>query len=255
MKNFIIACIALVLSFPAFASEKATVSLALEKDPNAIVVELFTSQGCSSCPPAQEYLLQLSRRADVLTLEYHVDYWDTLKTWTGGSWKDPFSNSEWTERQVAYNQLIMEEEGHAYTPEMVIDGRYQGSGNGKSTVGGYIEEARAQRRQKYTLEPAVTDDGSMTVSVSGPRLTEPADVLLLRLQKEAATDVKGGENKGAHIRGHNVVKEIMTIGTWDGGKGSYKFVLPKFAMGVETCAVLLQDPETKRIYAGGLCLM
>lgn len=240
---------------PKAAVKPPVVSLAPEKDTNAIVVELFTSQGCSSCPPAQEYLLQLSRRPDVLTLEYHVDYWDALKTWTGGSWKDPFSSSEWTERQVAYNNLLMEEEGRAFTPEMVIDGRFQSTGTAKSSVGSYVDEARAHRRQKYTLTPAVGYDGAMTVSVEGPRLKDPAEVVLLRLVKEASTHIKGGENKGETMRGHNIVQELMVIGTWDGGKESYKFALPKFEMGKETCAVLLQDPETKHIYAGGLCLM
>jgi len=248
-------CPVAVLAKEKVETKPPVVSLAPEKDSNAIVVELFTSQGCSSCPPAQEYLLQLSRRADVLTLEYHVDYWDTLKTWTGGSWKDPFSNSEWTQRQSDYNGLIMKDETQVYTPEMIIDGKFQGSGNSKSTVGSYIDEARANRRQKYTLTPSVSYDGNMSVSVEGPRLVDPAEVVLVRLIKEASTPVKGGENKGETMRGHNIVQELMVIGTWDGGKNDYKFVLPKFEMGKETCAVLLQDPETKHIYAGGLCLM
>jgi len=258
--RYILLALLLLSPLAATAAEKAAtkppvVSLAPEKDSNAIVVELFTSQGCSSCPPAQEYLIQLSRRADVLTLEYHVDYWDALKTWTGGSWKDPYSSPEWTQRQSDYNGLIMKDESQVYTPEMVIDGKFQGSGNSKSSVGGYIAEARALRRQKYILTPSVSYDGNRSVSVEGPRLVDPAEVILLRLVKEASTPVRGGENKGATIRGHNIVQELMVIGTWDGGKNSYKFNLPKFEMGKETCAVLLQDPETKHIYAGGLCLM
>lgn len=256
--RFIALCIVMLLSMPAYAATqgKATaISAAPEKDPNAVVVELFTSQGCSSCPPAQEYLLQLSKRPDVLTLEYHVDYWDQLKTILGGSWEDPFSDAEWTARQVAYNKVIMDEENKAFTPEMIVDGQQQGVGNKPSSMAGLIEEARAARKRKFILSPEVTQSGDVKVTIEGPRLQESAEVILLRLTKEASTQVKGGENKGETMRGHNIVRELMVIGTWDGGKAGYKFNIPRFRLGEEGCAVLLQDPETKQIYAGGLCLM
>lgn len=248
--------LALLLATASVRAEdsKTVVSLAPEKDANAVVVELFTSQGCSSCPPAQEYLLKLSRRADVLTLEYHVDYWDQLKTWLGGSWKDPFSDPEWSQRQADYNDAITGED-RVFTPQMIVDGRLQAAGAGESAVGGLIEEARALRRRQYTLKPSVRQDGYMQVEVEGPRITDTAEVLLLRLTKEATTAIKGGENKGETMHGHNIVREMMVIGTWDGGKHDYKFSMPKFEMGQENCAVLLQDPKTRHIYAGSLCTM
>lgn len=250
MKNFLFGFLLAILPLCAHAAE---VSVMPEKDADAVVVELFTSQGCSSCPPAQEFLQQLSRRPDVLTLEYHVDYWDQLKTWTGGAWKDPFSDAQWTERQVAYNKKIMDSD-RAFTPEMVIDGRFQSVGSSKSQVNGHIDEARAVKRQKYTLTPKVTESGEMSVTVDGARLMENAQVILLRTIKEASTDVKGGENKGATMRSHNIVREMMVIGTWSSGKQDYSFSLPRFEAG-QGCAVLLQNPETHQIYAGGLCLM
>lgn len=232
---------------------KTAVSTILEKDQNAVVAELFTSQGCSSCPPAQEYLFQLARRADVITLEYHVDYWDQLKTWLGGSWKDLFSDPAWTERQVAYNRRIMDSD-RAFTPEIVIDGRFQSVGSKKSAIGGLIGEAQALKRRKFSLSSAVTQDGGVSVVADGPGIRDPAQVVLLRLQKEAATDVKGGENKGAVMRSHNIVRGLMVIGTWEGGKQKYAFKMPDFAAG-ESCAVLLQDPETMQVLAGALCAM
>lgn len=250
MKKFLFA---LLLALAPAASFAAEVSMMPEKDADAVVVELFTSQGCSSCPPAQEFLQQLSRRPDVLTLEYHVDYWDQLKTWTGGAWKDPFSDAQWTERQVAYNKKIMESD-RAFTPEMVIDGRYQSVGSSKSQVNGHIDEARAVKRQKYKLTPKVTESGQMSVTVEGARLMQNAQVVLLRTTKEASTDVKGGENKGAVMRSHNIVREMMVIGTWSSGRQDYSFSLPRFEAG-QGCAVLLQNPETLQIYAGALCLM
>lgn len=250
MKKFLFA---LLLALAPAASFAAEVSMMPEKDADAVVVELFTSQGCSSCPPAQEFLQQLSRRPDVLTLEYHVDYWDQLKTWTGGAWKDPFSDAQWTERQVAYNTKIMESD-RAFTPEMVIDGRFQSVGSSKSQVNGHIDEARAVKRQKYKLSPKVTQDGQMSVTVDGARLMDNAQVVLLRLTKEASTEVKGGENKGSTMRSHNIVREMMVVGTWSSGKQDYSFSLPRFEAG-QGCAVLLQNPETHQIYAGALCLM
>lgn len=250
MRNFLFGFLLALLPLSANAAE---VSLMPEKDADAVVVELFTSQGCSSCPPAQEFLQQLSRRPDVLTLEYHVDYWDTLKTWTGGAWKDPFSDAQWTERQVAYNQKIMESD-RAFTPEMVIDGRYQSVGSSKSQVNGHIDEARTVKRQKYKMTPKVTQDGQMSVTVEGARLMDNAQVVLLRLTKEASTDVKGGENKGSVMKSHNIVREAMVIGTWSSGKQDYNFSLTRFEAG-QGCAVLLQNPETLQVYAGALCLM
>lgn len=243
---------------PATAKEgdegiKPSVSVTLEKDQNAVVVELFTSQGCSSCPPAQEYLLQLSRRSDVITLEYHVDYWDQLKTWLGGSWKDPFSARTWTERQVEYNRKIMNSD-RGYTPEIVIDGHFQTVGSNKSVINTMLDEARVLRRRKFFVAPSVAPDGDMSVAIDGPGINATAQVVLLRLLKNASTDVKGGENKGAVMRGHNIVRALMVIGTWDGGKQRYAFKLPAFKPD-ESCVVLLQDPETLKVLAGGLCSM
>jgi hypothetical protein len=243
----------LLLMLAPFSANAAEVSVMPEKDANAVVVELFTSQGCSSCPPAQEFLRDLSRRPDVLTLEYHVDYWDQLKTWTGGSWKDVFSDALWTERQVEYNKRIMESD-RAFTPETVIDGRFQSVGSAKSEINAHIEEARTLKRRKFTLSPTIAADGKMSVMVEGVAINDPAQVVLLRLVKDAAVDVRGGENKGETMKSHNVVRESMVIGTWSGGKKSYDFTLARFAPG-EGCAVLLQDAETMQIYAGGLCLM
>jgi len=261
MKHFltimILSC--LLLALPAAAEEKAkpvitaTVSTSFSKAPDAVVAELFTSQGCSSCPPAQEVLMDLSRRPDIITLEYHVDYWDTLKTWRGGSWKDPFSDSAWTQRQVDYNKRIMNSE-QAFTPETVIDGRFQEVGSKKSNILAHVDEAGALRRVHYSVDPHLTADGNMTVTVKGPGIQKEAQVVLLRLLKEASTDVKGGENKGTTMKGHNIVTALMVIGTWIGGKEDYKFALPSFKDN-ESCAVLLQDPETMHILGAGLCSM
>lgn len=233
---------------------KPSVSMTFEKDPDAIVTELFTSQGCSSCPPAQDYLLQLARRSDVITLEYHVDYWDNLSTWLGGKWKDPFSAPAWTERQSDYNEKVTNS-GRNYTPQIVIDGRFQAVGSNKATINTLIDEARAVRKRKFTVTPSVAPDGDMSVVVDGPGINQTAHVILLRLLRQASTDVQGGENKGAVMRGHNIVRSLMLIGTWEGGKERFAFKLPEFKAGEEGCAVLLQEPDTMKVLSAGLCAM
>ncbi len=260
MKNLIalvaLACFLLPAAAQAeTAKPKAeiSVSAALLKDPNATVVELFTSQGCSSCPPAQAFLQDLSHRPDVITLEWHVDYWDQNKTWTGGSWKDVFSDNAWTQRQVAYNKLLGTS-SRAYTPEMIIDGKFQEVGSNRANVNAIIQEAQALRRQKFKVVPGVTMDGHVKAVLSGPGLSKDMNVILLRLQKEAATEVKGGENKGQTLNSHNIVKGLLVIGTYGGGTADYTFDMPHYKTN-ESCAVLLQDPETLHILAGGMCTL
>ena len=87
-----------------------------------VVVELFTSQGCYSCPPAEAYLAELAERTDIVALEFHVDYWDSLTYMWHGQWKDPFSSPQYTARQRDYNVAIRDQSG-VYTPQMIIDGR------------------------------------------------------------------------------------------------------------------------------------
>ncbi len=97
------------------------------------VIELFTSQSCYSCPPAEAYLGELSEEENILALEYHVDYWDRLNYGCYGRWKDVFSTPEMTERQRQYNVKIRNT-GNVYTPQMVIDGRTEAVGSRRREV-------------------------------------------------------------------------------------------------------------------------
>lgn len=254
------ACLFLSLSllppfFPAAPAAAqgvtATVTSEFPKTEDAVVAELFTSQGCSSCPAAQAYLLDLAKRPDVITLEFHVDYWDRRKTWLGGTWQDPFSDAAWTRRQVDYNTRIMGED-RAFTPEIVIDGAYQEVGARRDNIDALIAEAASLRRKHYKISGSVTPDGNLTVAAAGPGIRKPAQVVLLRLLKDATTEVRGGENKGTTMKSRNIARSLLVIGTWAGGEQKYKFNLPSFKND-ETCAVLLQDPDTLHILAGGMC--
>ena len=99
----------------------------------AVVVELFTSQGCYSCPPAEKFLGDLAEQETVIALDFHVDYWDNLVHGADGKWKDPFSRPAYTQRQRVYNQRIRGT-GNVYTPQMVIDGRLEAVGSRRIAV-------------------------------------------------------------------------------------------------------------------------
>jgi hypothetical protein len=105
-------------------------------DARPVVVELFTSQGCSSCPPADALLGELARRGDVLALGFHISYWDGL------GWRDPFSSQSSTDRQRAYARLLGT--GQVYTPQMVVDGRREMVGSDRAAVLAALRDARPQ---------------------------------------------------------------------------------------------------------------
>src|SRR4051812_29577801 len=122
MRNLLIAAVLLFGIAAAHAEERP------------VVVELFTSQGCNSCPPADAFLGELSRRPDVLALGLHVDYWDYI------GWKDPFAQRAHTDRQRSYSRTLNQR--FVYTPQMVIDGTLQGVGSETATINKLIDKAR-----------------------------------------------------------------------------------------------------------------
>jgi hypothetical protein len=248
---------AAILSLYALASSaadkpvSATASVSVQKDDNAIVAELFTSQSCSSCPPAQAFLGDLAKRTDVIALEMHVDYWDHYKPILNTNWKDPLSSPVWTQRQAEYDKLLMGGD-NVYTPQMIVDGKLQEAGNRRGAVNTLIEQAKSLRTGKFKVSPRISPEGKAVVTIEGPGQSKAVRVVLALLQKEVATEIRAGENKGDSQLSHNVVKEMLVIGTWDGGKQSYQVNVPA-PKGNDSCAVLLQDPETMHVLAGGVC--
>ena len=191
-----------------------------------IVAELFTSQSCSSCPPAEALFAQLADVENLLTIEWHVDYWDTL-VHHGSKWKDLYSDRAYTARQRDYNQSLRGTRG-VYTPQAIVNGQYEGVGNHRSEVADLISFA------KDLSLPVNIENGAVTV---GPH-SESVEVLFVRLLEEHETDVKGGENKGRKLSGKNIVLEAEVLGQTRNKPIS--FDLPKVGEG-ETCAVLVQS--------------
>lgn len=179
-----------------------------------IVVELFTSEGCSSCPPADVLLAKLAEQglgnARVAALEEHVDYWDDQ------GWKDPFSSHEWTERQYAYAAVLGN--GNPFTPQMVVDGSVGFSGGRAQLAVASITKAAEQTKTAVTLsEGTASKPGTESFSVQvGKVLPSPkggaAEVWLAITEKGLQSDVKRGENAGQELRHAAVVRSLRKIG-------------------------------------------
>jgi len=194
-------------------------------DSRPIVVELFTSQGCSSCPPADRLLGELARRGDVLALGFHISYWDNL------GWKDPLSNPASTDRQKAYARRLSD--GQVYTPQIVIEGT-------REMIGSHREEVLAALRQAQPASSATvnfsTDRRSVTV---GPG-NGAGEVLLARFAQHRATQVGAGENAGRMLDDANGVETLTVLGPWTGATLRFPIEPPEPGKGV---AVLVQAAD------------
>jgi hypothetical protein len=177
-----------------------------------VLVELFTSEGCSSCPPADALLARLQHdqpipNADIVVIEEHVDYWDQL------GWHDRFSSHDLTERQTAYAQRLNLDS--PYTPQMVVDGTDQFTGN--DTTQALRSIAQAARTPKLTLklsQPALGASGiNIAVSNSSATSLPKADLFAALIETAASTQVAEGENKGRTLHHVAIVRDIRKIGT------------------------------------------
>lgn len=170
-----------------------------------VLVELFTSQGCSSCPPADEILGQLTDRDDVVALSLHVDYWDYL------GWKDPFASPAFSERQRAYARAA--EKTMIYTPQMVVGGRDHVVGTKAMKLAADIQR-HAELPDRVQLEVGRTGD---TLKIKADMLVDiNSDVMvyLVRYDPKKTTKIIKGENSGKTLDYHNVVTDWTALGRW-----------------------------------------
>ena len=169
-----------------------------------VLVELFTSQGCSSCPPADAVLRELAGRSDVLALGFHVDYWDYL------GWADPFASPQFTARQQAYAQR---QGWQVYTPQLVIDGDTALVGSRRGAAEDGIDSAR--KAQRTVPAQIVRDGAALRLTVGKAEASDAAgEVWLLSFDTERSTDIAKGENAGRHIDYPNVVRSLRKLGDW-----------------------------------------
>ncbi|CAG9262599.1 DUF1223 domain-containing protein [Paraburkholderia caribensis] len=193
-----------------------------------VVVELFTSQGCSSCPPADAYLSDLTQnRTDVLPLAFHVTYWNNL------GWKDPFSLDLATQRQATYAQRFGD---GSYTPEMVVDGATGLVGSDRSSAEIAIKNAKDAGLTAAPVS-AVRKGNVITVSVGAG--SGNARVVLVGYDPQHVTTVGRGENGGRTLKESNIVRSYQLIGQWSGKSVVFN---PQVPIG-EKGAVLLEAPD------------
>ena len=195
-------------------------------------VELFTSQGCSSCPPADAELGKLARRPDIVALSFHVDYWDYIGC------KDRFATQEATERQRVYARTLSQR--YVYTPEMVVDGRV----NQPGITGGQIEDMLSDARRQSTVRATPTlnrmADGSLRIWLAAQKLERPADVMLFAYDRRHSTPVARGENEGRRIDNFNVVRRFERVSSWTGAQASWTVTPDRFTPD-QGLAVLVQQ--------------
>jgi hypothetical protein len=214
------------LLLPAVAGLMLGSSASAADADHPTVVELFQSQGCSSCPPANAVLNSIADRPDVLALSFAVTYWDQL------GWKDRFAHPAFTARQWEYARAGGRAE--VFTPQMIV--------NGKGVlVGGrrYEVEAAIARYDRGTSGPAIAVAGGHA-TVGGGKAVRPANVWLVRydprLQNVA---IRAGENEGRTLPHRNIVREVHLLGTWRGEAAS--FAIPTARDGKLRSALLVQD--------------
>ena len=198
-----------------------------------VVVELYTSQGCNTCPPADRLLGELKQRDGVLALSIHVNYWDYL------GWADPFATEAGTDRQRDYARPLRQR--YIYTPQMVIDGQAHVAGHKRAEVEGLIAAARAQQRDDLALLFAENGDGEMTVSIPASEFRGEAEVMMALYDDAHSTPIRRGENAGRTLTYSNVVRELVPIGTYRGEAIELKLPMAAGNDERDGCAVLVQE--------------
>ena len=235
MKTNLKALAVAAVIFAAFQMLASAVDAA-EKAP-LTVVELYTSQGCSSCPPADAFLGELAKRDDLLALSVHVDYWDYI------CWKDPFASPLNTQRQRQYARTLGM--GYVYTPQMVIQGADHATGSDRAKVLSKIAEAEKTNRVVVKLS---RNGGRISIIIPGAPATDEAAVWLVVFDNKHDTAIRRGENAGRTLSYYNVVRGMKRIGTWTGQP--MDIPTQAAAMGTDGrdgCAVIVQSLKTGRI--------
>ncbi|MEM9999486.1 MAG: DUF1223 domain-containing protein [Pseudomonadota bacterium] len=219
------------LSFASAAAVSASANAAEVRG----VVELFTSQGCSSCPPADLALHGYADRPDILALGYHVDYWDYL------GWEDTLGSAENTARQRAYAKALGARS--VYTPQVVVDGKAH-------MVGSNVKSIDAHLTPTLPIPVALDkSDDRLRVSIGEPangQLTGDVRITLVYFNNETAVEIQRGENAGNKTIYANAVIARQIIGMWKGGPATMEMPVSEMMKhGADNCAVILQRYDEK----------
>lgn len=231
----VLASLTALAADPAGAAEPATPAAG----PAPVVVELFTSQGCSSCRPADAYFSELAKRPDVIALGFHVDYWNYI------GWDDPFAKPWASARQREYQDSLKTR--FVYTPQVVVDGAAEAVGSDDEKCDALIKAAKAKAEAHPTLALRWRADGALAVDVGSGEspASQPATLWLIGFDATHTTQVLRGENEGHTITDFHPVRSYSELGKWAGW--SAEFIVPAAkvkTLGTGGIAVLLQERGT-----------
>ena len=200
---------------------------AVNAQPRPAVVELYTSEGCSSCPPAEAYLGELAERRDVIALAFHVDYWDDQ------GWRDRFELTEAVQRQRIYSKTLRR--SSAYTPQVVIDGQADYVGSDRASIG----KSLAAHRDGVAIALSVSD-GKVLINLAAQANVAASDIVLVAYRRQAVSAIGRGENAGRTLTEFNIVRVIRTLGQWDGRAQQFQARVDSFPADATDVAAIVQ---------------
>ena len=201
------------------------------------VVELFTSQGCHSCPPADKIIGEYSNDSDVLGLSWHVDYWDYL------GWKDVFASRANTQRQYGYARTLKERQ--VYTPQAVINGRTHVVGSRKEDITSAIDSFDNSNRSMIVPITATMTDASIKIAIENTVDAADATLYMVFFNKKHEVKIKRGENGGKTLVYYNVVHDSQALGMVKANGLQMEFPIAEMKRhGYDGCALILQKNDS-----------
>ncbi|MCW5702481.1 MAG: DUF1223 domain-containing protein [Bradyrhizobium sp.] len=205
------------------------------------VVELFTSQGCSSCPPADRILGELAKDPSIIAISLPIDYWDYL------GWKDTLADSRFSARQKAYSHVRGDRD--VYTPQMVVNGAAHVIGSDRARIEGAIRDTGKAGKVMSVPVTMSLSGKQLTVSVAGGKEGAPVqgEIWLCSISKAVPISISRGENRGRQVIYHNVVRNLLKVGDFNGNPGSWTVPLDSVVRdGIDAAAVLVQGGRSNK---------
>jgi len=199
------------------------------------VIELFTSQGCSSCPPADRLLGEFAQDPSIVALTLPIDYWDYL------GWKDTLADSRFSTRQKAYSR--MRGDRAVYTPQMIVNGERHLIGSDRAAIERAMRETRSGSVMSVPVSVKVSDSQiNVTVAAAPQADVHRGEIWICAISKAVPILVERGENRGRRIVYHNVVRNWLKVGDWQGKTASWIVPMENIARdGVDAAVVYVQD--------------
>ena len=205
-----------------------------------VVIELFTSEGCSSCPLADKLLADISNNnPNILLLSFHVDYWNRL------GWVDSFSNAQFTKRQYVYGSQMQLQS--VYTPQAVVNGQRETVGSNRNNINSFIN-AKYQAISIISNVKAISNNKEITVTIAANELPKNYELVALLVQPHAATKVISGENGGSYLQHKNVVRDMAIVAS----KSNIAILVAPFVSNDWKVVVLVQNKEDLHIVNASL---